>query len=312
MKPPKNNRFTHRLLPTYGLGMTYTLALGDYAYSSWSLRGWLLFKKFEIPVSTKVLRLGTDHFHSDLSASFAPARTVPALAFDDGTAIGDSLAIAEELNERHPGAQMWPKDPSARALARMVSCEMHASFAALRDHCPMNVRVAYSNCDAPDAVISDLERIETLWEIARARYGQDGPWLFGNYSIADVMFAPIAARIAGYGLKVSKASQAYVDTHLNDQTFRQWRALGLVHDEEQTAYRRPYPTTHWPVQPDIAATTSSASTGENSHCPYSGKPATDFGSFDGRLIGFCNPLCRDKTVADPSAWPAFMKMFNDN
>ncbi len=292
--------------------MTYTLALGDYAYSSWSLRGWLLFKKFEIPVSTAVLTLGNDQFYSDLWDGFAPARTVPALRFDDGTAIADSLAIAEELNDRHPEAQMWPKDPSARAFARMISCEMHAGFGALREHCPMNVRTAYTDCDAPETVLSDVERIEKLWEMARSRYGHHGPWLFGSYSIADAMFAPIAVRIAGYGLVVSESSQAYVDAHLNDQLFRQWRALGLALGEDKIVYSRPYRQTDWPVQSTIEATVSTATSGENPACPYSGKPPTDFGEFDGRLIGFCNPTCRDKTVADPNAWPDFMKLFRGN
>lgn len=290
--------------------MTYTLASGDYAYSSWSLRGWLLFNKFDIPVTTKVLRLGTDRFHNDLWDGFAPARTVPAVQFEDGTAIGDSLAIAEELNDRHPDARMWPSDPSARALARMISSEMHASFAALREHCPMNLRVAYSDCAPTQAVLDDVQRIENLWDIAHSRDVGDGPWLFGAYSIADIMFAPIAARIAGYGLKVSASSQAYVEAHLNDTMFRQWRALGLVHDDEQTGYRRPYPQTDWPVQPSIVSSISTATSGENELCPYSGKPAKDFGTFDGRVIGFCNPLCRNKTVADPSAWPNFMKVFH--
>ncbi len=291
--------------------MTYTLALGDYAYSSWSLRGWLLFKKFDIPVSTEVFTLGYDQFYRDLWGGFAPARTVPAVRFDDGTAIADSLAMAEELNDRHPEAQMWPQDPSARAFARMVSCEMHAGFGALREHCPMNLRTAYTHCDAPDAVVGDIERIETLWKMSRSRYGHDGPWLFGAYSIADVMFAPIAARIAGYGLVISEASQAYIDAHLNDQTFRQWRALGLVLGEDKPVYNRSYPQTDWPVQSTLKAAISTATSGENSVCPYSGKAPTHFGEFDGRVIGFCNPICRDKTVADPEAWPDFLKIYRN-
>jgi glutathione S-transferase len=289
--------------------MTYTLALGDRAYSSWSLRGWLLFEKFNLPVKTQLSSLGTDHFHSDLWDGFAPARTVPAMTFDDGTSIGDSLAMAEELNDRHPEAQMWPADPAARALARMLACEMHSSYVALRTHCPMNLRVAYSSCEAPNDVLNDVKRIEIMWELARTRHGNDGPWLLGSYSIADVMFAPIAARIAGYGLPVSHVAQAYVDAHLNDQSFRQWRALGLVTGDEQTAYRRDYPQMAWPVQPAISATACDATVSENTQCPYSGKPPTHFGVFDGRVFGFCNTVCRDKTVADPEAWPKFMDLF---
>src|SRR5690606_18910451 len=115
-------------------------------------------------------------------AAFAPARTVPAARLPDGAVVTDSLAIAEELASRHPEAGLWPGDPAARARARSLAAEMHAGFAALRSHCPMNLRDAFTDVPVPAAVRADLDRIEALWAYARASHGTEGPWLFGRYT----------------------------------------------------------------------------------------------------------------------------------
>lgn len=181
--------------------MTYTLAIGDRGYSSWSLRGWLLFDAFGLPVATRLARLYTDELPT-LLQEFFPARTAPALLFPDGLAIGESLAIAEELASRHPEAGMWPADPKARAVARMLASEMHAGYGALRGFCPMNLRTSYESCDPPVDVLADLDRVQLMWTWARETTGATGPWLCGAYSIADVFFAPLATRIATYNLPV--------------------------------------------------------------------------------------------------------------
>ncbi|GHC65747.1 glutathione S-transferase [Neogemmobacter tilapiae] len=288
--------------------MTYHLAIGDRGYSSWSLRGWLLFDAFGIPVQTKTARLYTDELPKLLAAEFAPAKTAPALRIDNGPVVMESLAIAEELASRHPEAGHWPSDPTARAVARSVTAEMHAGFTALRSHCPMNLRVSYTDCAPPEGVLSDLERLQKVWAWARQASGAQGPWLCGGYSIADVFFAPVATRIATYNLPVGAEAQAYVAAHLAHPSFRKWRAMGLVDGADQEYYRRDYPTRPWPGPKPLVAKAVEGTEAMNAACPYSGKPVNHVLEMNGQRWGFCNAFCRDKTVADPEAWPAFMAM----
>lgn len=288
--------------------MTYTLAIGDRGYSSWSLRGWLLFDAFGLPVTTRLARLYTDELPT-LLQEFYPARTAPALLFPDGLAIGESLAIAEELASRHPEAGMWPADPGARAVARMLASEMHAGYGALRNFCPMNLRVSYETCDPPADVLADLERVQLMWAWARETTGATGDWLCGAYSIADVFFAPLASRIATYNLPVGPAAATYVAAHLAHPSFRRWRAMGLVDGADQPFYRRDYPQRPWPGPAPLPARAVEGSQAENALCPYSGTPVTHALELDGRRFGFCNAFCRDKTVADPEAWPKFIALY---
>ena len=290
--------------------MTYTIAIGDRGYSSWSLRGWLLFDAFGIPVSVRTARLYTDEL-ATLLRDFAPARTAPAVRLDDGTVIMESLAIAEELASRHPDAGLWPQDPRARATARSLAAEMHAGFSALRSHCPMNLRLSYQDCAPPPEVQADLARLEAIWANARAITGSAGPWLCSDYSAADAFFAPVAARIAGYNLAVGSAAMAYVNAHLAHPSFRKWRAMGLVDGADQPFYDRPYARRPWPGPAPLAATAVATGPSVNTHCPYSGDPVTHFMEIGGRVWGFCNAFCRDKTVADPGAWPKFMALTAD-
>ena len=127
---------------------------------------------------------------------------------------------------------------------------------------------------------SGLSLVKTLWAWARSATGATGPWLCGEYSAADAFFAPVAGRIAGYNLPVAAEAAAYVAAHLAHSSFRRWRAMGMVDGADQDFYYR-----------------------------NSGKPVTDFMDLDGKLWGFCNPFCRDKTVADPEAWPKFMALY---
>lgn len=287
--------------------MTYELVIGDRGYSSWSLRGWLLFDAFDIPVRTISARLYTDEL-PNLLKDFHPARTAPTLRTPDGVVVPESLAIAEELASRHPEAGLWPTDPKARAIARVLAAEMHAGFGALRSYCPMNLRVSYTDCSPPPEVLADLDRLQVIWDWARAQTGAEGDWLCGAYSAADVFFAPVAARIAGYNLPVGAAAQAYVAAHLAHPSFRRWRAMGLVDGADQEFYRRDYPQRPWPGPAPLPARAVDGSAAENAACPYSGKPVTHVLELAGRRFGFCNAFCRDKTVADPEAWPAFMAL----
>lgn len=286
----------------------YPLAIGDRAYSSWSLRGWLLFDAFGISVATRKARLYSDELPA-LLADFAPARTVPAARMPEGTVVMESLAIAEELASRHPRAGIWPEEPRARAVARVLAAEMHAGFAPLRSHCPMNLRVSYTDCAPPPPVLADLARLEQIWAWARAETGATGPWLCGPYSAADAFFAPVAGRIAGHNLPVGKAAMAYVQAHLAHPSFRRWRAMGMADGPDQPFYARDWPRRPWPGPEPLAARAVDGAQAENTACPYSGQPVTHVLELDGRRFGFCNAFCRDKTVADPEAWPPFMALY---
>lgn len=285
--------------------MSNILAIGDRLHSSWSLRGWLMFVKFGIDVKVRHARMYSDAF-PELLEDFAPAKTVPA-ALLDGNCVWDSIALAEALAEMHGG--LWPKDVAARGFARSLVGEMHSSFGALRGACPMNLRVAFGDFEASREVQADIERIEQLWSMARTRFGSDGPWLFGDYSLADAFYAPVAARIAGYGLNVGREAADYVALHLADQDFRRWRAMGFAENWVQDAYKMELAPVPWPGPEVVQATITRRTDAQNEVCPYSGEPTTDYLEIEGRVFGFCNPFCRDKTLADPMAWPGFRAIY---
>jgi glutathione S-transferase len=287
--------------------MTYDLVIGDRAYSSWSLRGWLLFDAFNIPVKLYTARLYSDEL-PNLLKDFYPAKTAPTMRTPDGVVVPETIAIAEELASRHPEAGLWPSDPKHRAIARVLAAEMHAGFAALRSHCPMNLRVSYTDCARPPNVLADLARLETIWAWAQNETGST-TWLCGEYSAADAFFAPVAARIASYNLPLSAQAMAYVHAHLAHPSFRRWRAMGMIDGADQDFYHRDYPRRLWPGPVPLAARPVEGSAAENTACPYSGKPISHVLEISGRRIGFCNAFCRDKTMADPEAWPKFMAIY---
>jgi len=288
--------------------MTYDLVIGDRAYSSWSLRGWLLFDAFGLPVKLHKVRLYTDELATMLK-DFHPARTAPTMRTPDGAVVPETIAIAEELATRHPAAGLWPAAPVARATARVLAAEMHAGFVALRSHCPMNLRASYTDCAPTPAVLADVARLEVLWAWARDVTGAKADWLCGEYSAADAFFAPVATRIATYNLSVGPAAMAYVQAHLAHPSFRRWRAMGMVDGADQEFYARDYPRRPWPGPLPMPARAVEGTHSVNDACPYSGKPVTHVLELDGRRYGFCNAFCRDKTVADPEAWPAFIAIY---
>lgn len=285
--------------------MTYTLLIADRAYSSWSLRGWLPFAAFDIPVKTQVTRLYDDRFQQDL-AGFAPARTVPVARAPEGLLLSDSLAIAWHLAEAFPDKGLLPADPALRTQAMNLITEMHAGFGHLRAACPMNLRTAWAGFESSDEVQADLARLDRIWGEALAASG--GPWLCRTYSLADVFYAPVATRIATYGLTVTETCRTYVEAHLHEPNFRRWRAMGLVDGPDQSFYEMGLDRAPFPAPPALPAHAVDAGPSENAACPYSGGPVTDFLEIEGRVFGFCNPFCRDKTVADPEAWPEFMAL----
>jgi glutathione S-transferase len=178
------------------VSVTYELFIGDKNISSWSLRPWLMLKAMRIPFSETVIRLRRPETKAEIRAH-SPSGKVPALKAGD-LVIWDTLAIMEFLAERHPNKPVWPKDAEARAIARCISAEMHSGYAALRNECPMDFVKVYAFPDVSTDVRTDVSRIVEIWKTTRARYGEGGEFLFGAFSAADAMYAPVVSRFVTY------------------------------------------------------------------------------------------------------------------
>ncbi len=198
----------------------FTLVIGNKAYSSWSLRAWLAIKACGVAFDEVVVPLRTVDTKTDLSAH-SPSGLVPVLKHGD-LQVWDSLAIGEYLAELFPAAGLWPEDRRARAVARAVAAEMHAGFAALRRHLPMDLKRSVSDRSTTPAVDTDMARIVALWRSARAGFGAGGPFLFGRYGLADIMFAPVCTRFATYGVEVDADARAYMDAVFALPDMRLW------------------------------------------------------------------------------------------
>ena len=291
--------------------MEYTLFIGDRTYSSWSLRGWLLFARFGIGCTTHIV----DFAGKDVAAQLAdlvPARTVPSVRCGDGTVIWDSLALAEELASRHPDAGIWPQDAAARATARSMAAEMHSAYGALRGDCPMNLRQAFDGFAPSEAVQADIARIQAIWTFARDRFGGEGPWLCGEYSAVDAFFAPVTSRIATYDLPMGDEDMAYVAAVLAHPSVRRWRAMGMAdtYIQPRTAmgvgYELDLPGRPNPHDPAIAGEiVADDRVAANEFCPFTGGDIAQGCKVQvgERVLGLGDPFTRDKVAADPYCWP---------
>lgn len=226
--------------------MTYELYIGDRMYSSWSLRGWLMLEKFAIPHEVHLVGLYAGTMAADL-AHLAPARLVPALKTDKGLVIGESLAMGETLAEQFPTAGLWPRAFDQRATARWLVTEMVAGFAALRGDCPMQLSHVWQGFAPSAAVLADLARIETLFAHARSLSGATAGPLFGAYSLADVFYTPVAARIIGYGLPVSAATRAYCEMLMADPAVLHWQQLARRVSYDPEPYQLDLPRAPWAI-----------------------------------------------------------------
>lgn len=295
--------------------MDFTLFVGDFAYSSWSLRGWLTLDAFGIPFTLRHARMHTPDFEA-MRTEMAPARLVPALAISDGVrppvVTWDTLAIAETVHEYHPQAGIWPKGAAARPTARSVAAEMHASFQALRGDCPMNMRRTYREFVASDTVRADLDRLSALWAHARTRAVGEGAYLFGPFSAADAFFAPVASRIATYGLDMAPEDRDYGAALLAHPSVRRWRAMAMAdpYIQPRTALGKGYdldlPERPSPDAPIVTGTTvGDDRVAANEFCPFTGEdiaPGCRVEVAD-RVLGFGDAFTRDKVAADPYCWP---------
>jgi len=201
-----------------------TLVIANKAYSSWSLRPWILLTHFAIPFDEVVVPLRGTDTREKLLAHAATGKA-PVLVHGE-IAIWESLAIVEYVAETFPHLPIWPRDPAARAMARALSSEMHAGFVALRQHCPTQfLRPVRKRALTPD-VEADVARLEAAWREARRRFGASGPFLFGGFCAADAMFAPVVNRFHVYDIAVAGDTRAYMDAIQDLPAWKAWISGG--------------------------------------------------------------------------------------
>ncbi len=200
---------------------TPTLVIGNRNYSSWSLRAWLALAKLGIDFEEIRVPLFVGGYKQRL-LQYSPAGKVPVY-LDGEITVWESLAILEQLAQTH--RTLLPDAPDERALARAIAAEMHAGFAALRGALPMNCRASGRRVAITDAVAADIARVQAIWNTCRAAAANRGPWLFGTFSLADAMYAPVASRFHTYGIACEGAAGEYVRAVLDDPCMRHWYAL---------------------------------------------------------------------------------------
>ena len=207
------------------------LIIGNKAYSSWSLRGWLACKQSGLPFEEVVVPLYDGDWEKRREGDeFAPSSGKVPILWDGDIVVWDSLAIIEFLADKVGRDRFWPADDGARAMARSMAAEMHSSFPALRRKHSMNIRQAFPPNQPDDDALGDLRRIMELWAQARARYGGEGAFLFGDFSAADIMFAPVCTRIVTYSLPIARFAGPYVEAVLGHPFMQDWIAAAQAED----------------------------------------------------------------------------------
>ena len=199
------------------------LVIGNRAYSSWSFRGWLAVKQSGLEFEELVVPLYDEAWEQRREGDeFSPSQGKVPILWDGDTVVWDSLAIIEFLAERVGREVYWPEEIGARAMARSMAAEMHSGFASLRRELPMNVRRSYAKQELSEEVRQDIDRILQTWAQARARYGGTGDFLFGNWSAADIMFAPVVTRFITYGVAVPSFAGIYMKAVLSQPHVAEW------------------------------------------------------------------------------------------
>jgi glutathione S-transferase len=210
-----------------GFEMTLKLVIGNKNYSSWSMRPWLALRANNIPFEEVFISLYTGVADKQRILDVSRSGKVPILVDGDVT-IWDSLAIIEYISERFPEKRLWPEHPADRAHARSVCAEMHSGFAALRNECGMNLHRPIRAIELSAEARANIARIEEIWNECRGRYGQLGPFLFGDFGAADAMFAPVVHRFRTYAVAVTKETQRYMETMMAFPAFAEWTKAGLA------------------------------------------------------------------------------------
>ena len=207
--------------------MTFKLVIGNKNYSSWSMRPWLALRASDIPFDEIFVPLYTGPADKQRILNFTPSGKVPVLVDGDVT-IWDSLAIIEYLAERFPEKRLWPWDAAARAHARSICAEMHSGFAALRGECGMNLHRPVGAIELSADARANIARIQDIWTDCRERYGKSGAFLFGAFSAADAMFAPVVHRFRTYAIAVRPQARRYMDAMMALPAFQEWTSAGLA------------------------------------------------------------------------------------
>ncbi len=205
------------------------LVIGNKNYSSWSLRPWLLMKEAGIDFDEHRIVLDTPTTKKEIAA-YSEAGRVPILQLGDVT-VWDSLAIAETVAERWPDKQLWPDHPDERAHARAISAEMHSGFPYLRDCMPMNCRAMGRKVTIPDELAEDIDRVISIWAECHKHYGDRGGWLFGTFSVADAMYAPVVLRLRTYGINLPESAGYYPHRLLESAAMQDWLAAAECETE---------------------------------------------------------------------------------
>lgn len=198
------------------------LIIGNKNYSSWSLRPWLLLREAEIEFDEHRIALDTETSAAEIAA-FGASGTVPILQIG-GLTTWESLAICETVAERWPEKNLWPEDADARAYARSISAEMHSGFQMLRSCMPMNCRAMGRKVPLPDSLTDDIDRVIAIWSHCHNHYSGDGGWLFGNFSVADAMYAPVVLRLRTYGINLPESAGFYPQRLLESEAMQEWLA----------------------------------------------------------------------------------------
>lgn len=205
------------------------LIIGNKNYSSWSLRPWLLLTYFDIPFEETRIPLYTTMAKNDL-LRYSPAGQVPIFQHE-GITVWDSLAICEFIAERYPELSCWPSQIADRARARSICCEMHSGFNALRSQLPMNCRLKGKLKSISPELQSNIDRVQAIWQSCRQEQARSGPFLFGAFSIADAMYAPVVLRFESYGIEVGSTARAYMDAILEIPAMQTWIEAGRAEVE---------------------------------------------------------------------------------
>jgi glutathione S-transferase len=212
------------------------LVIGNKKYSSWSFRPWLLMRTAGIQFSERLILIRRADSASKI-ARFSPAGRVPVLK-DGRVTVWESLAICEHLAEKFPSKRLWPSDPAARSEARSVAHEMHAGFTALRQNLPCHFLARYRDFKVPGDAWADIDRVLGIWKAARRKWGKGGPFLFGRFSVADAMYAPVVFRFLAYGVPVDPVSGAYMKTVESMPASREWVAAARAEKAVIPAYEK--------------------------------------------------------------------------
>ena len=200
------------------------LIIGNKNYSSWSLRGWLACKQSGLGFEEIIVPLAGDDWDERKKQidDIAPSSGKVPILWDGDAVVWDSLAIIEYLADKVGRDRFWPKEDDARAMARSMVAEMHSSYLALRQQCPMNIRRRIENAQIGDDARADVVRILTLWAEARARFGKGGPFLFGSFCAADIIYAPVVSRFITYGVPVPGFAVAYMQAVWEHEWLQDW------------------------------------------------------------------------------------------